>query len=89
MSIKSRLARLDRYRRQRQVAHDAGTELRARIDAGRARLRQAAAEAGKLEQYEAEQRRFREAMAHDPDVIRRCLRRATTSDAQVNRREGE
>jgi hypothetical protein len=104
MSIKARLDRLDRHQRQHHAAHDAGADLRARLRAGQARLRQAAAEAGKLEQYEAEERQFREAMAHDPDVLeahrsgdlaailvagRRYARSAATSDRQVNHREGE
>ena len=104
MSIKARLDRLDRHQQQHQATHDAGADLRARMRAGQARLRQAAAEAGELEKYDAEQRRFREARAHDPDVLeahrrgdlaailvagRRYVRVAATSDRQVSRREGE
>jgi hypothetical protein len=104
MSINARLDRLDRYQQQHQATHEAGAELRARMRAGQARLRQAAAAAGELEEFEAEQRRVREAMAHDPDALeahrsgdlaacllaaRRCWRQVTPRDAQVNDREGE
>jgi hypothetical protein len=104
MSIKARLDRLDRHQQQHQATHDAGAELRARMRAGQARLRQAAAEAGELEEYDAERRRVREAMAHDPDVLeahrsgdlaailvagRRYARSAATSDRPVSHREGE